>query len=79
MNDTTNTTTDRDESTDGPAILTTAEVSELIHVPVGTLRYWRHQGTGPRSFRLGAKKVMYMRADVESWLRRQYEAGGESE
>lgn len=55
-------------------ILTTAEVAEVLRVPVGTLRYWRHQGTGPKSFRLGAKRVAYMRADVEAWLKQQYEA-----
>ncbi|RYI24503.1 DNA-binding protein [Dermacoccus sp. 147Ba] len=56
-------------------ILTTAEAAEVLRVPVGTLRYWRHQGTGPKSFKLGAKRVAYMREDVEAWLRAQYEAG----
>lgn len=56
-------------------ILTTAEAAEVLRVPVGTLRYWRHQGTGPKSFKLGAKRVAYMREDVEAWLREQYEAG----
>ncbi|QNK52349.1 helix-turn-helix domain-containing protein [Dermacoccus sp. PAMC28757] len=58
-----------------PTILTTAEAAEVLRVPVGTLRYWRHQGTGPKSFKLGAKRVAYMRDDVEAWLRAQYEAG----
>lgn len=56
-------------------ILTTAEAAEVLRVPVGTLRYWRHQGTGPKSFKLGAKRVAYMRADVEAWLKEQYEEG----
>jgi predicted DNA-binding transcriptional regulator AlpA len=35
---------------------------------VGTLRYWRHGGTGgPPSFKLG-RRVMYRRAEVEKWL-----------
>ncbi|MCT1985585.1 helix-turn-helix domain-containing protein [Dermacoccus abyssi] len=47
----------------------------MLRIPVGTLRYWRHQGTGPKSFKLGAKRVAYMREDVEAWLQQQYEAG----
>ena len=52
-------------------LLNIAEVSELTGVPVATLRYWRHTGTGPRSFRIG-KRIAYRREDVESWLARQY-------
>jgi hypothetical protein len=39
-------------------ILTTSEVSRLTSVPIPTLRWWRHQGMGPRSFKLGPRKVM---------------------
>lgn len=52
-------------------LLNIAEVSELTGVPVATLRYWRHTGTGPRSFRIG-KRIAYKREDVETWLARQY-------
>ena len=55
-------------------ILTTAEVSALINVPVATLRWWRHQGTGPKAFRMGTRKVMYRRSDVTAWLEAQYAA-----
>lgn len=55
-------------------LMTTAEAAELLHSPVATLRYWRHVGVGPRSFKLGAKRVMYRRSDVEAWLQEQYEA-----
>lgn len=55
-------------------LLTTAEAAELLHTPVGTLRYWRHQGTGPKGFRLGARLVMYRRSDVLAWLEEQYNA-----
>lgn len=58
-----------------PSILTTAEAAEMLRTPVGTLRYWRHQGTGPKAFKLGAKRVAYMREDVEAWLKEQYEGG----
>lgn len=50
---------------------TIAEVSERTGVPVATLRYWRHQGTGPKSFRIG-KRVVYRTEDVQAWLDRLY-------
>ena len=33
-------------------LLTMQEVADVVRVPVATLRYWRHVGTGPRSFRI---------------------------
>jgi hypothetical protein len=33
--------------------LTMKEVANVVRVPVATLRYWRHLGSGPRSFRVG--------------------------
>lgn len=55
-------------------ILSTEEVSEMTTIPAATLRFWRHRndGTGPRSFRLGPRKVVYKRSDVEAWLEAQY-------
>lgn len=35
--------------------------------PVATLRYWRHLGTGPTSFRLG-RRVLYHRDDLHAWI-----------
>ena len=56
-----------------PEIMTTSEVSIMTTVPVPTLRWWRHVGTGPKSFKLGARKVAYRRADVKAWLEAQYD------
>lgn len=54
-------------------ILSTAQTSALINVPVTTLRWWRHVGgIGPRSFKLGPRKVAYRRSDVLAWLEAQY-------
>jgi predicted DNA-binding transcriptional regulator AlpA len=39
-------------------------------VPVATLRYWRHLGSGPQSFRIG-RTVRYWRSDVYQWLESQ--------
>jgi predicted DNA-binding transcriptional regulator AlpA len=43
------------------------EVADVVRVPVATLRYWRHLGTGPRSFRIG-RGVRYWRTEVFAWL-----------
>ncbi len=56
-------------------LMTTAEAAAMLHSPVATLRWWRHQGTGPRAFVLGGRRVMYKREDVERWLQEQYETG----
>ena len=50
-----------------PELLTITEAAEVLRTPVATLRYWRHQGIGPRSFRLG-RRVLYRRDDVHAWI-----------
>ena len=57
---------DRNPSHD-PGLLTIAEAAELLRAPVATLRYWRHLGIGPRSFRLG-RRVLYRRDDLYAWI-----------
>jgi excisionase family DNA binding protein len=54
----------------GDEMLTLAEACRLLRVPEGTLRYWRHLGTGPRSFKIG-RHVRYWRTDVVLWLAEQ--------
>lgn len=54
-------------------LLTLDETSLLTRTPVATLRYWRHLGTGPKSFRLG-RRVVYRETDVMDWLEQQYAA-----
>jgi len=56
-------------------ILTVTQVSDETLVPVGTLRYWRHIGTGPESFKLG-RRVVYKRSAVDAWLEAQQAATG---
>ena len=51
-------------------LLTITGVAELLRTPVATLRYWRHLGIGPASFRIG-RRVMYRRSDVEEWINAQ--------
>ena len=52
---------------DPPELLTITEAADVLRTPVATLRYWRHQGIGPRSFRLG-RRVLYRRDDVHAWI-----------
>lgn len=47
--------------------LTTAEVAEILRTPTETVRYWRHLGKGPASFKVG-RRVLYERADVERFI-----------
>jgi predicted DNA-binding transcriptional regulator AlpA len=56
-------------------LLTMAEVAAIVRAPVATLRYWRHLGTGPRSFRIG-RGVRYWRTEVNAWLQRQSDGDG---
>src|SRR4051794_15389782 len=41
-----------------PEYLTTQEVGELVRAPTESVRFWRHVGKGPRSFKLG-RRVLY--------------------
>lgn len=54
-------------------LMTLAEVAEATRRPLATLRYWRHRGEGPRSFKLGGRLV-YRETDVAAWLEEQYRA-----
>ena len=41
-------------------------------MPAGTLRYWRATRQGPPWFRVGDRRIGYLRSDVEAWLAEQY-------
>ena len=56
-----------DRSPAGDELLTISEVAAIVRAPIATLRYWRHLGTGPRSFRLG-RRVVYRVADLRAWI-----------
>jgi predicted DNA-binding transcriptional regulator AlpA len=51
-------------------LLTMPEVAALVRVPIATLRYWRHLGSGPRGFRIG-RSVRYWRTEGALWLEEQ--------
>jgi excisionase family DNA binding protein len=54
----------------GDEMLTLQEACAYLRIPEGTLRYWRHTGAGPRSFKIG-RHVRYWRADLILWLTEQ--------
>ena len=49
------------------ANLTTEELAQLLRTSPETVRYWRHIGKGPRSFKIG-RRVLYSAEDVETFL-----------
>jgi predicted DNA-binding transcriptional regulator AlpA len=55
-----------------------AEVARVLHVTTKTLYNWRASGAGPpglpKGFHLN-RKVLYVRAEIEAFLRRQQKAG----
>lgn len=51
----------------------TPDVEAFTGVDAATLRYWRHAGIGPASFKLG-RRVVYRRAEVERWIAEQEKA-----
>ena len=45
---------------------TTEEVAAYFRTVDATVRYWRHIGKGPRSFKVG-RRVLYRESDVRAW------------
>lgn len=55
--------------------MTTEELAVALRTTPETVRYWRHVGKGPRSFKIG-RRVLYSRADVESHIHGLLGEGG---
>ena len=55
-------------------LMTLAEVAAFLRVPEATLRYWRHLGIGPASFKIG-RSVRYQHNAVITWLHAQQANG----
>lgn len=47
--------------------LTTADVATKLRTSAETVRYWRHIGKGPKSFKVG-RRVLYAASDVEKFI-----------
>ncbi len=54
--------------------LTTAEVAERLRTSPETVRYWRHRGVGPKSWKAG-RRVLYDLDELERWERSRQEVG----
>jgi predicted DNA-binding transcriptional regulator AlpA len=52
-------------------LLRVPEVAALTGIPENTLRFWRMQGTGPQSAKLG-RRIVYREADVLAWVDEQF-------
>ncbi len=57
-------------------LLTIEEVAKITRLPVATLRWYRSTGRGgPKSGKLGGRRVVYRRSDVEAWIAAAFEGG----
>lgn len=52
------------------ALMTSAEVAELLHVSQATLCRWRRTGAGPRTLWLSGRAPRYRWKDVQQWMER---------
>jgi excisionase family DNA binding protein len=51
-------------------LMTIADLSMMLGVPIYTFYRWRHRGEGPTGYRVG-RHVRYRRSSVEAWLEDQ--------
>jgi len=47
------------------------EAADVLGLPEATLRFWRSRGTGPRSFRLGPRRVVIAESELVRWVNEQ--------
>lgn len=56
-------------------LLRIEDVEAMTGISANTLRFWRHQKSGPKSAKLG-RRVVYREADVIAWIDLQFENAG---
>lgn len=56
--------------------LTPNETAEHMRLTVRKLQQLEADGTGPRRIKIGTRKVLYARADVDAWLLAKREPEG---
>lgn len=59
-------------------LLTVDEVAQRLNRPVTTVKYWLQTGEGPKSFKLGRRR-MFRASVVEAWLEEQIAKSDELE
>jgi DNA-binding transcriptional MerR regulator len=52
--------------------LTLDDLAERYQVPIATVRYWRHRGTGPKAVRIG-RYLRFRIEDVLAWEQDQFD------
>lgn len=55
------------ETVEAMKLLTLDEVAEMLRKSPAQMRWMRHNGSGPRSARLGGR-IVYREADVIDWV-----------
>jgi predicted DNA-binding transcriptional regulator AlpA len=55
-------------------IITPRGVEREYRIPKSTQHYWRHHADFPKPFKLGVRKVGYLRKDIEAWLAQRQRA-----
>lgn len=48
------------------------DAAGMIGVSTATLRYWRRNGLGPVSAKIG-RRVVYRRSDIQRWIEQQFD------
>jgi Helix-turn-helix domain len=64
--------------TDDDTDMTTTQVAELLHMTEGGLRWWRHVGRGPFSYKSG-RRTLYPRKGVMAWREQNIKDTGRGE
>lgn len=52
-------------------LFTIEEAAEYLRTSVSTLRYWQGISKGPKSFKLGVRRL-YKQSDLDAWVESQY-------
>lgn len=52
-------------------LLTIEEAAERTRLPINTLRWMRHKGTGPRGAVL-SRRIVYREDDLEAWIEQRF-------
>ena len=55
-------------------LLKLQEISDRTGIPLATLRWYRHRGLGPPTFRLGRRVVGY-EDECDAWVAEQHRQG----
>jgi predicted DNA-binding transcriptional regulator AlpA len=55
-------------------ILRLEDIADRTGLPLATLRWYRHRGEGPPTFRLGRRVVGY-EDEVDAWVAEQHRRG----